>query len=346
MLTNFNYLLKDAIKKNYAIGIIEVWDNYTIKAAVEAGIEENSPTALLAGQNFIEGIEIKQFADMAISYIEETELPVALCLDECQDFDFIIKCIKAGFSFVMHEGGSGEYGGKKQLSFSENVEITRQIVRVAHAAGVTVEASLGEMPLSKGGEAGDLSIQGGRTDPEQAVQFVRKTGIDILAPSVGNIHCVYKNNWPEPDWDLASEIIRKVDIPCSLHGGSGASDEQLRKAISIGFKKINIGTRYNEIYRKALLKELDECEGLGCPFNSGEKAADSVKEESKRLMREVYRSSDKFRPSNNNYWSTEKLSLSGINKQKPIFDYYLNYKEVVDSITQSVLKEIESKKEN
>ena len=94
MLVNFNYLLKDAIDKNYAIGIVEVWDNFTIKAAVEAAVEENSPTALLAGQNFIETIEIKPFADMALSYINEVEAPIALCLDECQDFSFIVKCIK------------------------------------------------------------------------------------------------------------------------------------------------------------------------------------------------------------------------------------------------------------
>ncbi len=335
MLTNFNYLLKDAISKNYGVGIIEVWDLFTIKAAVEAAVEENSPAALLAGQNFIEQIGIKQFAELSISYIDEIEVPIALCLDECQNFDFIIKCIKSGFSFVMHEGGGGEYGGKEPLSFKENMEITREIVKVAHAVGVTVEASLGEMPLSTEGKVGGLTLKGGITNPDQATEFVKVTGIDILAPSIGNIHCLYKDKWPEPDWDVAEEIVRKAGIVCSLHGASGATDEQIIKAISIGFRKVNIGTRYNEIYRIAMLEELKKCEGLGCPFDSGNVAKNSVKKEASRLMRNVYRSSNRFKPKGNKFWSIEKLN---INSNKNFTQD--NYGEIVDKITDSVLKQL------
>lgn len=335
MLANFNYLLKDAIREDYGVGIMEVWDLHTIKAAVEAAVEENSPAAVLAGQTFIEGIGVKPFADLALSYINSVEVPIALCLDECQDFNFIVKCIKSGFSFVMHEGTGGEYGNRGPLSFEENIEITRDIVKVAHAVNVTVEASLGEMPLSKGGEVSNLEIQGKYTDPDQAYEFVKKTEIDILAPSIGNIHCLYKEKWPEPDWNLAKKIVDRIGIPCSLHGASGAKDEQIRKAISIGFRKVNIGTRYNEIYRKALIAELQKCEGLGCPFNSSINAADEYKKEAKRLMRDVYKSSGRFKPSDYEYWAIEKLS---INTNHNTIANDSNYNNIVNEITKNVLK--------
>jgi len=337
MLSNFNYLIKDAIEKNYGVGIMEVWDLHTIQAAVEAAVEENSPAALLAGQSFIQAIGVNSFTSLALSYINSVEVPVALCLDECQDFDFIIKCIKAGFSFVMHEGAGGEYKGGKALTFEENIRITRAVVEVAHAVNVTVEASLGEMPLSESGVIGTSMGKTNRTDPEQAYEFVKRTGVDILAPSIGNIHCLYKDKWPEPDWELAESIVKKIGIPCSLHGASGATDEQIRKAISIGFKKINIGTRYNEIYRKALIEELQKCEGLGCPFNSSINAGKAFKAEAKRLMREVYKSSDRFEPVRKNYWTIEKLNING-NIKAGTND--LNYGNLVELITRRVVENL------
>ncbi|MCL5073430.1 MAG: class II fructose-bisphosphate aldolase [Actinobacteria bacterium] len=338
MLVNFNYLLKEAIRNDYAVGIMEVWDLHTIKAGVEAAVEENSPAALLAGQTFIEGIGIKAFADIALSYINSVDVPIALCLDECQDFNFIVKCIKAGFSFVMHEGAGGEYSNGKPLSFEENISITREVVNIAHAVNVTVEASLGEMPLSESGIIGSSMEKTNRTDPDQAYEFVQRTGIDILAPSIGNIHCLYKDKWPEPDWILAEKIVRRIGIPCSLHGASGARDEQIRKAISIGFKKINIGTRYNEIYRKALLEELQKCEGLGCPFNSSNVAANTYKKEAKRLMREVYESSQMFKSDSKDYWTVEKIDISPVFKSNNAVNNDYNY--LISEITEKVLKNI------
>lgn len=340
MLTNFNYLLKDAIEKDYGVGIIEVWDLHTIKAAVEAANEENSPSAILAGQTFIEGIGVKSFADLALSYINDVEVPIALCLDECKDFGFIIKCIKAGFSFVMFDGAIGEHNSGKGLSFEENLSITKRVVDVAHAVNVTVEASLGDIPLSEGGIISDFKNKAAITDPGQAKKFVDETGIDILAPSIGNIHCLYKEKWPEPDWLLAETIVKTIGIPCALHGASGATDAQIRKAISIGFKKINIGTRYNEIYRKALIVELQKCEGLGCPFNSSIIAADSFKNEAKRLMRNVYMSSDRFVPLRKNYWTIDRLRIFKSDKHNVLSSYNI-YQDIIDTITEQVLKQFE-----
>lgn len=333
MLSNFNYLLNDAVKNDYGVGIMEVWDLHTIKAAVEAAVEENSPAAVLAGQTFIEGIGVKQFAALALSYINNVEVPIALCLDECHNFDFVIKCIKEGFSFVMFEGESSELAGGKSLAFEDNVNMTKKIVEAAHAVNVTVEASLGEMPLSSGGIVQNLEITGARTDPDMAYEFVKKTGIDILAPSIGNIHCLYKDKWPEPDWELAKTIVDRIGIPCSLHGASGAKDEQIRKAISIGFRKVNIGTRYNEIYRKALISQLQKCEGLGCPFNSSIIASEEYKKEAKRLMREVYRSSQRFLPSGKNYWVIDKIN---INCAKNLNQYDNLVNEITSKIIQSL----------
>ena len=333
MLANFNYLLKQAINDNYAIGIAEVWDLNTMKAGVEAAIEENSPFGILSCQHYIEGIGLEQFRDLAFSYINSTDIPIALCLYECNDINFIFKCIKAGFTFVMFDGEGGEAGSNKELSFEENVNISKKIVEFAHLAGVTIEASLGKMPMAKGGLTSQLAMTGKKTNPEQALEFVSRTGIDILAPSIGNIHCAYEENWPEPDWDLAKRISDKINIPLSLHGGSGATDEQLKKAISVGFKKINMGTRYDDMYRKALMEELNKCEGWGCSFDAGNNAANKVKAEIKRLMHDIYKSSQRFKGSSDRlfYMTMEKVRLKSLSEET-------NEKHLVDDITEKVLQ--------
>jgi fructose/tagatose bisphosphate aldolase len=261
-------------------------------------------------------------------------VPIALCLDECRNFNFIINCIKCGFSFVMFDGASSEHENTEPLKFEDNIEITRNIVKIAHAANVSVEASIGEMPLSKSGVLSQMEKTGTLTDPLQAAEFAKSTGIDILAPSIGNIHCLYAEKWPEPDWVLAEEIVKKSGIPCALHGASGARDDQIRKAISIGFRKINIGTRYNEIYRKALIEELQKCEGLGCPYNSSIIASNEFKKEARRLMRDVYKSSGRFKPSGKKYWTMEKV--------RPFFTGSSN-EYIIEEIPRNIRRDIEQK---
>ncbi|MGM0366209.1 MAG: class II fructose-bisphosphate aldolase [Actinomycetota bacterium] len=333
MLVNYNYLLKDAFERDYGVGAIEVWDSYTIKAAVDCAREENSPSALLAGQPFVESLGIESFANLAVTQINSVEVPIALCLDECTDFDFIINCIKAGFSFVMFDGGGGEHIGEQKISFEENVKISREVAKVSHAAGVTVEASLGQMPLATGGHYREEERKG-LTDPKQALEFVSSTGIDILAPSIGNIHCLYRESWPEPDWELGERIVDKIRIPCALHGASGATDDQIRRAISIGFRKINMGTRFNEIYREALTEEIKKCEGLGCPLNANTEASKAYKAEVKRLMKDVFISSGKHAPSGKKYWGLEKPDI----KMGAALD---DYSGLVEKISARVIKELD-----
>ena len=308
MLVNFNYLLKKAIKDNYGVGAIEAWDIQTLKAVVETAVEEQSPIGILVGQGVLEKNGLEHFTALALSFINGTEIPIALCLDECSDFDFIMKCIKAGFSFVMFEPGPSEYGNRKVISFEENISITKKITEIAHILNVTVEASLGEMPLSKDGYTSDLEIEGTFTDPDKAYRFVRETNIDILAPSIGNIHCLYKDKWPEPDWDLAKNIVDKIGIPCALHGASGATNEQIDKAVKIGFRKINIGTKFNEIYRVALLEELQKCAGLDCPIDASINASNKIKEELKTIIKYAFKSSNRSMVDSENYWTKEKVS--------------------------------------
>ncbi len=333
MLVNYNYLLKDAFQRDYGVGAIEVWDSYTIKAAVDCAQEENSPSALLAGQPFVQSLGIESFAKLAITQINSVEVPIALCLDECTEYDFIIQCIKAGFSFVMFDGGGGEHLGEQTISFQENVQISKDVVKAAHASKVTVEASLGEMPLAQEGHY-QKDNGNGLTDPDQAAEFVSKTGIDILAPSIGNVHCLYKQSWPEPDWELGRKIIQKIQIPCALHGASGATDQQIRRAMSIGFRKINMGTRFNEIYREALTEEIKKCEGLGCPLNANIEAAAAYKKEVKRLMRDVFQSSGKHKPAGKKYWTLKKPLLKEASGSG-------DYRGLVEQISDRVIKELD-----
>ncbi len=334
MLVNFNYLLKKAIKDNYGVGAIEAWDIQTLKAIVETATEERSPIGILVGQEVLEKNGLEHFTALALSFINGTEIPIALCLDECSNFDFILKCIKAGFSFVMFEPGPSEYGNNKIISFEENIFITKKITEIAHISNVTVEASLGEMPLSKKGYTRDLEIEGTFTDPDKAYRFVKETNIDILAPSIGNIHCLYKDKWPEPDWNLAKTIVDKIGIPCALHGASGATNEQINKAISVGFRKINIGTKFNEIYRVALIEELQKCAGLNCPINASIIASNKIKEELRCIIKYAFKSSNRFTVDPENYWTKDRDSES---VEQKLDNTHIN--RIIREITKNIKEE-------
>ena len=289
-LVSTTELLNAAVIGNYGIGGIEAWDQTSLKAAIDAAVETNSPLQVLVGGPEVETIGIKAFTQMAYGYIAESSVPIALHLDECTDVDTIKKCMQAGFSSVMFDGA--------ELDFAENVKITKEIVEIAHASGISVEASLGEMPYSVKGtteleNSDDMSSY--LTNVDQAIEFVAKTQIDVLAPSVGNIHALYSATMPEPNLELSKELYESTKRPLSMHGSSGASDEQVRQMITAGFKKINIGTRLMEIYRSTMRTGIDKHEGYPCAFKILQECRLAMKDEVKRLIIEVYRSNNKIK---------------------------------------------------
>ena len=169
-------------------------------------------------------------------------IPVCLHLDHTKDIETVEAAIEAGFTSVMIDASA--------LPFEENIAVTREAVKLGAAKNVSVEAELGQIGGSDKLETGhDQELY---TKPEEAEEFVRRTGVDLLAVSVGTAHGVYKVKNPEIQIDLIKEISRLCKIPLVLHGGSGLPPETMQRACRAGISKINIATDLELAFHRAI----------------------------------------------------------------------------------------------
>ncbi|NLB90734.1 MAG: class II fructose-bisphosphate aldolase family protein, partial [Clostridiales bacterium] len=175
--------------------------------------------------------------------------PVALHLDH-GSFEGAKTCIKAGFTSVMFDGS--------HYLFDENIEKTKEIVALAHAAGISVEAEVGSI----GGEEDGVVGAGEIADPEQC-RIISQLGIDFLAAGIGNIHGVYPDNWQGLNFEALSAIHDVTDhIPLVLHGGTGIPEEMIKKAVDLGVSKINVNTECQLVFAAAVRKYIEEGKDL------------------------------------------------------------------------------------
>ena len=232
MLVTTKELLLDAQKKNYAVGAFNINNMEIIQAIIGAAEELNSPVILQASQGGIKYAGIEYIAALGKAAAQKAKVPVALHLDHGTDFDQIVLCLRNGFTSVMIDGS--------KYPFEENVAITKKVVEIAHAVGVSVEAELGKI----GGTEDDITVDerdATMTDPEEARRFVEETGVDSLAIAIGTAHGVYKGE-PKLDFERLKAIREVVEVPLVLHGSSGVPSESLEKAIALGICKVNIDT--------------------------------------------------------------------------------------------------------
>ena len=161
------------------------------------------------------------------------DIPVILNLDHGTSFDAVMKAIRLGFTSVMFDGSG--------LSYEENIRQTAEVVKMCHALGISVEAELGAVGGDEGGSLYGSCDSSKFTDPSKATDFVTRTGIDALAVAIGNAHGKYRGE-PKLDFPRLQAIQEQTGLPLVLHGGSGISDADFRKAISLGIHKINFYT--------------------------------------------------------------------------------------------------------
>lgn len=226
-------LLALAEEKGIAYGAFVTVSYDSALAAIEAGSELNVPVIFITGTDCCElmgGFEgtVKTIKLAAAN----TLVPIALHLDHCRTYEECVQAINAGYSSVMIDGSS--------LPFEENVAITRKVVEYAHPLGITVEGELGRLV----GEEGALVVkgpEGAQTDPDEAQEFVKRTGVDCLAVSIGTQHGVYTAA-PKLNIKRLQAIKKLVDVPLVLHGGSGTPVEQVQDSIRNGIRKINVAT--------------------------------------------------------------------------------------------------------
>lgn len=228
MLINMNPILRDATDKKYGIVAPNIFDGYTVEAAFKVAAELRAPM-VLDSNGPMEHLEY--IAEITRFFCKRyPEIPVALNLDHGQDYENVMQAIRAGYSSVMID--------KSMTSFDDNASATAEIVRAAHLVGISVEAELGHVGRGREYEKDGFSAL---TEPEDVVEFVKRTEVDCLAVAVGTAHGHYSGT-PHIDFDRLDCIRAVSNIPLVLHGGSSTGDENLKNAIQHGVSKVNIGT--------------------------------------------------------------------------------------------------------
>lgn len=237
MYVNFNNMLKEAYAAHRAVGSFN-WYNYeTLAGIIEAAEAAKSPVIASFGAKYLSNMTLKTAVALTKSLAEEASVPVCLHLDHCSDKLTIMQAIDAGFGSVMYDGS--------RLSFDENVANTKEICDIAHECSVSVEAELGSLAAGDNSHEGSADDREEYTSPKSAAGFVRYTGVDALAVSIGTVHGMYKGT-PNIRVDILSEINAAVGIPLVLHGGSGTPEDKLLSCIDNGIAKINVNTEISE----------------------------------------------------------------------------------------------------
>lgn len=227
MLISMNRILNEASKEGYGIAAPNVFNQDMILAAFEAADEVKSPLIL----DCLGSTDLYAMAELTRFYCSRfPNVPVALNLDHGKTFEEAVEAIRAGYTSVMVD--------RSQLPFEENVRQTAEIVKMAHAVGVSVEAELGHVGR---GINYDEDRDKGLTTVEEAVEFVKKTKVDCLAVAIGTAHGRYIGT-PRLDFERLANLKKNIQIPLVLHGASSTGDENLKKAVETGITKVNIST--------------------------------------------------------------------------------------------------------
>ena len=252
-LINSIDLLNHAEKHSYAVGAFNIINLDFLNGILEAAETVRSPVILNIAEIHFPYVNIEQITP-AIKYMADNVcVPVVLNLDHGLSIETVVRALRCGFSSVMYDAS------KKPID--QNIEETQLVVKMAHAVGVSVEAELGQVGGAEGGEKSARAKREFFTDPADAERYVAETCIDSLAVSVGNVHGFYKGK-PELDFNLITELKRRTGIPLVLHGGSGISDNDFRRAVSCGIRKINFFTEMSRVATEHMRELLDASEDI------------------------------------------------------------------------------------
>lgn len=232
MLVTMKEILEHAKEGRYAVAAPNIDNEHNARLCIEAAEELNSP--IILGVPYFANPDIEYLGRLVGDLAVRAKVPVAINLDHGSTFEHCVRGIRAGFTSIMVD--------RSKLPFDENVAEVKELVKIAHAVGVSVEAELGFV-----GSAENYEVDGysGLTDPEDARRFVELTGVDCLAVAIGTAHGSYKGD-PYIRFELLEEIAAAVPVPLVLHGGSGTGAENLRKCAELGIQKVNLSTELKQ----------------------------------------------------------------------------------------------------
>jgi ketose-bisphosphate aldolase len=238
-----------AFAERYGVAAINVVNDLTLEAVLAAAVQERAPLIVQTSVKTVRSVGLDVLFGMWRSMTAGIEVPVSLHLDHCPDRSVITDCLRTGWNSVLFDASS--------LPVEENQRQTIEVVAEAHAIGADVE---GEIEAITGVED-DLGSDEEKAQQslDVAVEFIRRTGIDVFAPAIGNAHGVYKSE-PKLDAQKITDIIDAQPIPIALHGGTGMTDEQFTDLISRGCAKVNISTALKVTFMKSSLASLRDAE--------------------------------------------------------------------------------------
>lgn len=230
MLTSMSAVLDWAEERGCAAAAFDTPNLELLLAAIAAAEARNEPVIIQHAQLHEHETSIDVIGPVMVARAKAARVPVCVMLDHGEDLDYVKRALDLGFSAIMIDGS--------QLSYQENVALTRAAVELARRYGADVEAEIGFTTGHEGLEDADDDRENVYTDPVQAARFVADTGIDALAASVDTVHGFYQAD-PQLDLDRIAELKRVCGVPLVMHGGSGLSREDTRAAIAAGIRKIN-----------------------------------------------------------------------------------------------------------
>ena len=236
-------MLKKAQEGGYAVGAFNAENLEMVQAILAAAEAENAPVIIQTTSGTLKYAGPKCFAGIVSRLARDVKVPAALHLDHGNSYELAEECAREGYTSLMIDGS--------KLPFNGNVTLTRRVV--AMACGLPVEAELGTV----GGKEDGMEAKPQYTDPAEAEEFVRQTGISSFAVAIGTAHGVYKGE-PKLDLDRLAAVRERVDIPLVLHGTSGVPEDQVRACIARGICKVNYATELRQVFTAAVRKALAE----------------------------------------------------------------------------------------
>lgn len=249
MYASMKALIADAFEQRYALLAINCFNLESARAAIQAAMQQRAPLILNIYQghcaHFPPALAMAVVSELA----HQAEVPVALSLDHGNDFTLSGQCFRAGFTGLMIDASA--------FPLEENVRQTRQVVKMAHTAGVCVEGELGHIADAPVYNRQDASVK--MTRVADVAPFISQTDIDLLAVSVGTAHGIYPPGiTPEIDFTRLEAVHQASPIPLALHGGSGTRPEDIRRVSQYGVAKINVGAAVFEAGKTALQQALKQ----------------------------------------------------------------------------------------
>jgi ketose-bisphosphate aldolase len=242
-LVTLRDLVQDARKRNYAVGGFNVFNFETLGAVVEVAEELKAPLVLGIAERLFKFVDVDTLAAAMVKAAQKSTVPIALHLDHGRTYEGLMKAIRWGFTSVMYDGSA--------LPFEENVKRTKDITRIAHSLGLSVEGELGYIGCLEGIDPSESSI----IKPEMATEFVQKTKIDALAVGIGHNNGKMRE-MTTFNYAKLGELYGAVQVPLVMHGGSRMQRDEYRLAINAGIAKINIATDMSLVAAETLKTEL------------------------------------------------------------------------------------------